>query len=546
MTNNALSPATVRGDEALARGILAAGVRLVTGYPGSPATTIFDRLIEAGDGLDARWAPNEKVAMEIAFGASLAGTRSLVVLKSVGLNIALDPLATMALSGGHAGLVILVGDDPGGWSSQNEQDSRWLARVAEVPIIEPVSVQQAAAIMVQAYTWSETLGLPIIVRITSALVEAQGIVDEPWDLPVSRRGFLRRRNRWVVLPVGVTRWHRRLHRLLRQFQEMLEASPYDVGTGGGSAVGVIAAGATHIKLLNLLGDTLPHYRVLGLSSSWPLPQEALTRWLRGMERVVVLEEGGPFVEQQLLALAHDARLPVRILGRGDSVVPEEGELSAAHIVDALAHILPSESLPQAPGNNREMPSRTPLCEDCPYIPAMEALLNAMERHGGRQRHIVIGETGCMVRANLPPMELFDVKYSLGAGLGLGIGLATTDRAHRAVALLGDSSFFHTDINALPHAVALDPPLAVVILDNGTTALTGGQTHPGSAQDERGQPRVAADIAAIVRGFGIEPYDCLAQDPAALAAAYDDALTADGLRVIVVRGPCPSHLPGNED
>jgi indolepyruvate ferredoxin oxidoreductase alpha subunit len=539
---------TVRGDEALARGALAAGIGLVTGYPGSPATAVFDRLLEMSgsaeaDPLQAQWAPNEKVALEMAFGASLAGTRSLVVLKSVGMNIALDPLATISLSGCHAGMVILLGDDPGAWSSQNEQDSRWLARVAEVPIIEPISVEQATPLMAQAFAWSEGLGLPVIVRITPALIEAQGIPDEPWVLPPTHRRFLRRRNRWVVLPAAVTRWHRRLHRLLRQFQDMLEASPYDVGEGGvaGDRTAVVAVGATRIKLCALLGETARRHRILGLSSSWPLPDEALIDWLRGLEQVLVLEEGGPFIEEQLHALAHRAGLSVRILGRMDRKVPEEGELSPANIVGALAHILPPEKLPQAPDARRDMPSRTPLCDDCPYTPAFEALLEAMERQGGRERHIVIGETGCMVRANLPPMELFDVKYSLGAGLGMGIGLAMNDRRHRVVALLGDSSFFHTDINALPQAVQMNLPMAAIILDNGTTALTGGQAHPGSARDERGRPRVAVDIAAVVRGYGIEPLVCATDDSAALAQAYDDALTADEFRVIVVRGPCPRHI-----
>jgi indolepyruvate ferredoxin oxidoreductase alpha subunit len=223
---------TLRGDQALAWGALAAGVTVVSGYPGSPATGVFDAFMSMAGGDEAspkagthiQWAPNEKVALELAYGASLAGARALVVLKSVGLNIALDPLATMVLSGCHAGLVILLGDDPGGWGSQNEQDSRWLARVAEVPVVEPTSVHHAAALMTQAYAWSESLGTPVIVRVTGALTLAQGDVEEPWQLPPFEQGLIRQRDRWVVLPANVVARRRSQHRRLRQIQTQFARS----------------------------------------------------------------------------------------------------------------------------------------------------------------------------------------------------------------------------------------------------------------------------------------------------------------------------------
>ena len=332
----------MRGDEALAMGALAAGVRMVTGYPGSPATGVFDSFLAATGPEQAhvQWAPNEKVAMELAFGASLAGSRALVVLKSVGMNIALDPLATMALSGCHAGLVILLGDDPGGWASQNEQDSRWAARVAEVPIIEPTCVEQAASTMTQAFAWSESLGTPVVVRITRALALAEGIVEEPWKLPPSKKRFSRMRNRWIVLPYLVVRRHQGLHRRLRQMRHLLEASPYDVSTGQGR-IGVLAVGCTHVKLLEALGERSSQYRILSLSSVWPLPEDSLTRWLRQVDRVLILEEGGPFVEQELRALVQRQKLTSEILGRAERTIPQEGELTEAGIAEALTKLSPS-------------------------------------------------------------------------------------------------------------------------------------------------------------------------------------------------------------
>lgn len=545
MMNNAAEQPSIPlvcGDQALAQGALAAGVRVVTGYPGSPATGVFEALLGATDPsqVHVQWAPNEKVAMEIAFGASLGGLRALVVLKSVGLNIALDPLATMSLSGCHAGLVILLGDDPGGWGSQNEQDTRWLARVAEVPIVEPINVEQAAALMVQAFTWSESVGIPVILRIVGAMATGQSVIEPPWQLPPREPGFFRKRNRWVVLPATVVPYHRALHRQLCQVRELFEASPYDVSCGEGR-VGVIAVGYTYTKLLATAGTQASRFRILGLSSVWPLPERGLGHWLSQVDRVLVLEEGNPFVEEELAALAQRLGLEMQICGRHDGAIPEEGELTERDIDGALAR-LDAGYLPMQPETTqRAMPSRVPLCEDCPYRPTFEALLSAVQRHGGRERHIIVGETGCMVRANLPPFELFDVKYGLGSGLGLGIGLALNNAAQRVVALIGDSSFFHTDINAMPYVAQLNLPMLVVVLDNGTTALTGGQAHPGSAADERGRPRPMIDLADVIRGCGIEPTVCPTQDRAALEAAFDEALGADATRVIIARGPCPRYV-----
>lgn len=326
---------SMRGDRALAWGALAAGVTVVSGYPGSPATGVFDAFLAmAGAGTHVQWAPNEKVALELAYGASLGGARALVVLKSVGLNIALDPLATMVLSGCHAGLVILLGDDPGGWGSQNEQDSRWLARVAETPVVEPTGVRQAAALMAQAYAWSESVGTPVIVRVTGALTSGQGPVEEPWRLPPLGQRFVRKRDRWVVLPANVVARRRTQHRRLRQIQEQFESSPYDTSEGDGP-LGIIAVGVMAAKLQSLLdssrGATAQGseqagslWRVLSLSSVYPLPEEALERRLRGMERVLVLEEGGPFVEERVRDLAQRRGLALPILGRADRAVAEEG------------------------------------------------------------------------------------------------------------------------------------------------------------------------------------------------------------------------------
>ncbi len=535
-----LFAAPLRGDQALAYGALAAGVSLVTGYPGSPATPVFDAILAAsmpGERL-VQWAPNEKVAMEIAMGASLAGQRSLVVLKSVGLNIGLDPLATFSLSGCFGGLVILLGDDPGGWGSQNEQDSRWLARVAEVPVIEPGDIVHAANLMVQAYAWSEAHGLPIIVRITNSYATERAIVEPPWTLPPPHGFFLRKRDRWVVLPATVVKRHRSLHRHLRDLQHDLNGSPYD-RAGGEGTLGVIAVGHTLPRVREALAPGAP-VSLLSLTSVWPLPEESLMRWMGGLERVLVIEEGGPFVEQGLRDLLQRQGASVVLHGREDRSVPEEGELTVADIAAALEVLSSGLGAPVEAAVARAMPSRVPLCEGCGYTPLFEALLAAMEGHGGRARHIVVGETGCMVRANLPPMELFDVKYGLGASLAMGLGLALSTDRQRIVCLVGDSSFFHTNINALPQVVQAGADMTVIILDNGVTALTGGQTHPGTPVDERGVLRAEQDIVPILEAYGIVPAIVSPDEPEAMARALDEVLSAAGPAFIVARVPCPRY------
>lgn len=531
---------------ALAWGARAAGVRVVTGYPGAPATGVFDALLQAPELADAhvRWAPNEKVALELAYGASLGGARALVVLKSVGLNIALDPLACMSYSGCQAGLVILVGDDPGGWGSQNEQDSRWLARVAEVPVVEPLAVEQCAALMAQAFAWSEGLGTPIILRTTSALMASHGAPETPFELPQAPLGFVHQRNRWVVLPASVIKQRRAVHRRFRSLQDSWEISPFDMREGHGP-LGVLAVGATYSKLRGLLAGREPQLNTFGLSSVYPLPEGHLARWMATLERALILEECSPFVEQAVRALVQQRELSVRILGRADATVPEEGELGESELAAALTALDPAFGLVASSRAQRAMPSRVPLCEDCLYRPTVDALLRAMERHGGRRNHIVVGETGCMVRANLPPWELFDVKYSLGSGLGLAMGLALGGTKQRVVALLGDSSTFHSDLNALPHAAQLGLPITVLILDNGTTALTGGQSHPGSPRDEHGQPRSSTDLAGIVRAAGLEVATCAPQEAALFEQALDRALTSQSTSVLIVRAPCAKHVSAEE-
>jgi indolepyruvate ferredoxin oxidoreductase alpha subunit len=532
----------VSGAYSLAHATIESGVALVTGYPGSPATSVVNALLQltAPDQVRVEWTSNEKVAIEIAFGASLGGQRALLCVKGVGLNIALDPLMTINLSGCNAGFVILVGDDPGGWGSQNEQDSRALAPLTEIPWLEPTTVPDAHAAMREAFTLSEELNLPVVVRITRALAlaeaEVQTLSQEASDtVPPS---FQRELSRWVVLPIDVVPYHSRLTEKLRVVQARFEVSASNEVQGDG-VHGVIAAGFTYQKLLDVLDGTIPSgLRILRLGTHYPLPTQRLSAFLKQVESVLVLEEGAPLVERALRAVAQGAGLALPVYGRDTDHVPWTGELFAPEIASAVNRCVSGLVPPVAGQQDRPRPSREPLCDGCPYIPTFDALKAAMAQRGGRDAFIVVGDPGCMVRAQMPPYQLMDVKHGLGSAIGMATGIALTPTDKRIVALCGDSGFLHSGLNGLLDAARSSVRMLVLILDNGTTALSGGQPHPGSHTDARGRPRRAVDLAVLARAAGARTVSVVDLDAGQdVRSPIGSGLDADGLAVVIARGQC---------
>lgn len=320
------------GARALAQAAIDAGATLVTGYPGAPATAVVDAVIEL-TGLDevrVEWCSNEKVALETAFGASVGGTRSLFCAKGVGLNVALDPLMVINLSGCNAGLVLLVGDDPGSWGSQNEQDSRPLGLAAEIPVLEPTTVPDAYRAVVEAFRLSEEYSLPVMVRFTRSLAVARAelalpLIPPPTVAPVYRRESMR----WVVLPVNAIPLHRQLHAKLARVRTHFETLPLNGvdAFAPPSRHGVIAAGFLYQKLIDLWdGTPPPAIDVLRVATFFPLPERRVTSFLRQLDRVLVLEETGPWLEHAVRELAQRVGLTLPILGRQSGHVPAAGEL----------------------------------------------------------------------------------------------------------------------------------------------------------------------------------------------------------------------------
>jgi indolepyruvate ferredoxin oxidoreductase alpha subunit len=349
--------------------------------------------------------------------------------------------------------------------------------------------------------------------------------------------------RWVVLPVNVVPYHQRLMERLDRIQAGFEDSPFNSIEGDGTQ-GVIAAGFAYQKLIDLFDGPSPAaLRILRLGTFHPLPEGLVTAFLGTVESALVLEETAPLVERATRSVAQKAGLTLPIFGRDTGHVPSAGEVFAPQIAAALNRFLPDLALPEEGESSRPRPSRTPLCDGCPYIPTFDALTGVMERLGGRDRFAIVGDPGCMVRAQMEPYELMDVKNSLGSSIGMAAGvalaLAKSDPGRRVVALCGDSGFLHSAFNGLVDAVRVGARMLVVVLDNGTTALSGGQPHPASRTDARGRPRQGVSLPALIREAGVGMVRIVDLDRGEdIRAALEEGFDFDGVAAVVARGRCP--------
>ena len=555
-----MSTVTASGELAFALGAIHSGIRLAASYPGSPSRIAMVHIIERARerGIHVEWSASEKVAFEVAFGASVRGARALFLTKGVGLNIALDPILTTNLAGCGAGFVILLGDDPGAWGSQNEQDSRPIARLAELPLIEPADPQGCYDAIRWAFELAERIHLPIIVRETRGLstMTAEVTVADPvradgFDLePFEREGY-----RWIPAPWTAVDMHAALHEKAVHVRDAFERHPLNRRRGDG-ALGLVAVGYTAIKLRDVLGwgegRSEAPFSILELATTYPLPPEFCAAFLRSVERCVVVEENEPHTADALAVLASQRGLTTPIVGMGSDPLPGVGEISRAQLGRALEALECGFRVREAYRHElRDKPPPSPieLCGDCPYIPAYVALQEAGRELG--LRPIVAADPGCAVRGSLPPFEALDIKISLGSAISIASGVervqrGVADEAARqpVIAVVGDSSFFHSGVVGLINAAHTGADIFVLILDNDVTALTGYQPHPGTPRDAFDEPSPAPTIESLAEAAGagsVEVTDPL--DQAHTTQVFKRALTARGLRVIIARSPCtqiPRH------
>lgn len=524
------------GNEAIAYGAVEAGIHVATGYPGTPSSEVLGTLavLAREKGFYAEWATNEKVALEVAAGAALAGARAIVTMKQVGLNVAADALMTLAYLGVEGGLVLVVADDPGPHSSQNEQDTRLFGRFAKVPVLDPATPREAKEMTVFAFDLSEKLGLPVILRPTtrvSHVCQEVEVGEEYNPRPVP--GF-RKDPRWVCLPSLAAKRHPWLNAQQEKAQELLASSPFN-SLQLVNKLGIIACGVSSNYVCEALGRLGAEASVLKVGTPYPLPERLVVDFLHRVERVLVVEELEPVVEEQVVAAAyrHNLRLPVS--GKRDGVVPREGELDVDRVTPAVAQFLGVRyARPEDPALP-PLPQRGPiLCAGCPHRASFYIFKEAARGTNA----VFTGDIGCYTLGIAPPLGTVHTCLCMGASIGMAAGLSRAEPRRKCVAFLGDSTFFHNGIPGLIDAVYNRADIVVVVLDNRTTAMTGHQPHPGTGRTAAGDATKEINIAELARACGVEyvrEVDPLNAKEAFAVAV--EALRRRGPSVVVMKSPC---------
>ena len=504
------------GNEALALAARDAHAALGTGYPGTPATDIVEHFSAFGG--KAQWAPNEKVAIEVAIGSAFAGARTFVAMKHVGLNVAADPFFIVAYTGVVGGLVIVSADDPGMASSQNEQDNRRYAAAAGVPMLEPADSQEAYDLTAEAFEISERWRIPMLLRLTTRICHSKGVV-RPHTLPEpkTRPHFERDIQGRVMIPAHARPAHRRLREKLAKIAAWNEASELNRRMDGDGSLGIITSGVsyTHAR------EAAPEASILKLGMTYPLPLDKIRSFAQSVGRCVVIEEGDPYLVDAIRAAG------VEVDGKPEMY--RFGELN----VDRVRRILAGDTSPE-PEPARGKPPQ--LCAGCPHAAVFEVLRDL--------DCIVAGDIGCYTLGALPPYEAMDSQLCMGASIGMGLGMRHAlpeDQAKRVVSVIGDSTFVHSGITGLVEMVYNPPPTGhvLMILDNGATAMTGHQEHPGTGRTLDHEATGQVVFEDLARSLGVANVHVV--DPVkerdTFGRTLRQSLENAELTVIVVRRPC---------
>ncbi len=502
------------GNVAIARAALEYGIGFASAYPGTPSTEITEALAYASRKLGypyVEWSVNEKVALEAAYGAAVAGVASIASMKHVGVNVAADPLFSSAYTGVDAALVVVSADDPWMWSSQNEQDNRWYGVHAYIPVVEPAGAQEAKRATYEAFLLSEKFRHPVILRTTTRVSHTR-VPVETGEISVerlARRGVFRKNPaKWTLVPANARKNRLRLLEKWKEIEEYLASHPLNTATGPRSSeVLVVGVGLGYryaveaLERLGLEGSV----RVLKISASIPVPRKLLVKEAQGREKVVFVEEGDPVVETLAKSIFYDEGVEARILGKTTGHLPRHGELELDRVMELIASATgkgkeniprPVYSLPVEP------PPRPPvLCPGCPYRTVFYALRRAVNKL--RVKPIYSGDIGCYSLGINKPFEVQDTIVEMGGSIGLANGMTHVVEGQLPVAIIGDSTFFHAGMPGLLNAVYNKAPILVLILDNHTTAMTGHQPHPGIGVTARGEPTKRAVPEEVARALGVE-------------------------------------------
>ena len=504
------------GNEAIARGAYEAGVKVSAAYPGTPSTEISENLVKYKDDIYAEWSPNEKVATEVAIGASVSGVRSMACMKHVGLNVAADPLYTVSYMGVNGGLVVIVADDPGLYSSQNEQDTRMVARAAQVPVLEPSDSMEAKEFMKFAYEISENFDRPVIFRTTTRLAHSQGLVElcdrvEPEDKPYEKDI---RKN--VMMPGNAKLRHIEIEKRNLELAEAANTMAINKVEMNDTKIGVITSGIPY----QYVKEAIPNVSVLKLGMVNPLPKKLIEEFAQKVETLYIVEELDPVIEEQVKSWG------VKAIGK--EIFTVQGEYSANMIREA---ILGEKADVKAPA---QVPGRPPiLCPGCPHR-SVYHVLNKLKIHAA-------GDIGCYTLGAVAPLSVVDTTICMGASISSLHGMEKAkgkDYIKNWVAVIGDSTFLHTGVNSLTNMMYNRATGTVMILDNSTTGMTGHQDHAATGKTLLGEPTYAIDIPALCRAIGVKNVvEVNAFDIEKLEKVVKEEVAKDEVSVIITKSPC---------
>lgn len=503
------------GNEGIALGAYEAGVKVVTGYPGTPSTEITEILSEYKD-VYSEWSVNEKVALEVASGASLGGKRALVTMKHVGVNVAADPLFTMSYIGVKGGLVIVSADDPQSHSSQNEQDNRHYAHAAKLPMFEPSDSEDARQLTRLAFDVSEKFDTPVFLRPTTRVCHSYSVVDvsdnERTEVDVGK--FERNLQKYVMIPAYARMRHFEVEKRIEKLKEFAETTTVNTAEFNNTEIGFITSGVSY----NYVKEAAPDASVLKLGMIYPLPENKIKDFCSKVKKVYVVEELDSFFEEQIKAMGCKVE--------GKKFFPVTGELSPDNIEELLfgkKELLPPEKI---------LPRLPTLCPGCPH----SFVYNVLKKHN----ILVSGDIGCYTLGVMPPFQVIDTCIDMGASITAAQGLEIADPSIRHAAVIGDSTFAHSGITGLINAAYNKRNTLIIVLDNSITAMTGMQHNPFSGKTIRGEQAIQVNYQYLAKAVGIEDENFMevnAYKPDEIEAAVVKLADSGKLSLLVVKGVC---------
>ncbi len=534
------------GNAAIARGAIAAGLNVVSGYPGTPSTEVLETAAKTNDGsLYVEWSVNEKAALELGAGAAYSGARTMVTMKQVGLNVASDPLMSLAYIGVKGGMVILVADDPGPISSQTEQDTRHFASFSKLPCFDPSSVQEAYDMIQTAFEFSEKYHTPVLFRPTTRVCHGYASIevkDESECIKNQPEGFVRDPSKWVIFPRLSYAAHMHIEERNKELSDVFSDSGLNkVCPAKGCKKGIATHGISYTYVSEAL-EGKENVSVFKVGTPFPFPEKAAVEFLTGLDEVLCIEELDPIIERELTYVCGKYGLSTKIYGKLTGNVKTAGENTCASVAENIADFMGWEKPAKTAADDvPPLPVRPPvLCAGCPHRASFYAVKQAMKG----KKSVFCGDIGCYTLGNAMPLDMVDTCLCMGAGVNITQGIGKIEPDTNCFAFVGDSTFFASAITGVVNAVYNQADMTLVVLDNSTTAMTGHQPHPGTGRTMMGQVVDKVNIEQVLRGIGVQTVETV--DPLKLeeAVACVKRVSAEkGVKAIIFKSPCAVLIKG---